>query len=83
MARQRRSFGWLRRLPSGRWQASYTGPDTMRHYAPSTFTAKLDAEACLPTPGERSSAASGSRPAPRGHRSRWRSGPNAGSLAAS
>lgn len=43
----RRSFGWLRKLPSGRWQASYTGPDTTRHAAPATFTTKGDAEAWL------------------------------------
>ena len=43
----RRSFGQLRRLPSRRWQAFYTGPDTALHYAPSTFDTKLDAEAWL------------------------------------
>lgn len=42
-----RGFGWLRRLPSGRWQASYVGPDTIRHTAPATFQAKIDAEAWL------------------------------------
>ncbi len=40
----RRGFGLVRRLPSGRWQASYVGPDGMRHKAPSTFYAKADAE---------------------------------------
>jgi integrase len=44
---KRRSFGQLRRLPSKRWQAFYTGPDTALHYAPSTFEAKMDAEAWL------------------------------------
>lgn len=43
----RRSFGALRKLPSKRWQASYIGPDTLRHPAPFTFTAKADAEAWL------------------------------------
>lgn len=43
----RRSFGQLRKLPSGRWQAGYTGPDARVHRAPSTFTAKIDAEAWL------------------------------------
>lgn len=33
----RRSFGRLRRLPSGRWQAAYVGPDVMLHKAPVTF----------------------------------------------
>lgn len=42
-----RRFGKLRRLPSGRWQASYIGPDAVRHTAESTFGAKLDAEGWL------------------------------------
>jgi len=45
--RGHRGFGLLRRLPSKRWQASYVGPDTLRHNAPSTFSAKVDAEAWL------------------------------------
>lgn len=43
----KRSFGQLRKLPSGRWQAGYTGPDAAVHRAPSTFTAKIDAEGWL------------------------------------
>lgn len=43
----RRGFGALRRLPSKRWQASYTGPDLGRHSAPRTFASKADAEAWL------------------------------------
>jgi integrase len=43
----RRSFGGMRRLPSRRWQAFYTGPDLKRHVAPKTFSAKIDAEAWL------------------------------------
>lgn len=42
-----RGFGHLRRLPSGRWQASYVGPDLARHNAPSTFAAKVHAERWL------------------------------------
>jgi integrase len=42
-----RGFGWVRRLPSKAYQASYVGPDTLRHRAPSTFTAKIDAEGWL------------------------------------
>jgi len=34
---RRRSFGYLRRLPSGNVQASYVGPDGQRHAASSTF----------------------------------------------
>ncbi|MDV3135337.1 hypothetical protein [Mycobacterium sp. 29Ha] len=43
----RRGWGYLRRLPSKRWQASYVGPDLGRHTAHTTFTAKMDAEAWL------------------------------------
>ena len=43
----KRGFGQMRRLPSKRWQAFYTGPDTALHYAPSTFDTKGDAEAWL------------------------------------
>ena len=32
---------------SGRWQASYVGPDLVRHNAPHTYTAKMDAERWL------------------------------------
>lgn len=42
-----RGWGHLRKLPSGRWQASYIGPDLDRHTAPVTFTTKIDAEAWL------------------------------------
>jgi integrase len=42
-----RGFGHIRKLPSGRYQASYVGPDTIRHGAPSTFETKEDAEAWL------------------------------------
>jgi integrase len=43
----KRGFGQMRRLPSKRWQAFYTGPDVALHYAPSTFDTKGDAEAWL------------------------------------
>lgn len=39
----------VRKLPSGRWQASYAGPDGKRHPAPSTFHTKADAEGWLGT----------------------------------
>lgn len=35
-----RSFGHIRKLPSGRYQASYAGPDLVRYTAPSTFETK-------------------------------------------
>ncbi len=50
---RRRGFGAVRKLPSGRWQASYLGPDGARHTArtpdggPLTFTAKADADGWL------------------------------------
>ena len=43
-----RGWGKIRQLhPSRRYQASYVGPDLVRHNAPSTFTAKMDAEGWL------------------------------------
>lgn len=39
----RRRFGKVRKLPSGRFQASYTGPDGLRRTAPKTFGNKQDA----------------------------------------
>ena len=49
MARKaaKRSFGSVRHLPSGNYQARYTGPDTARHTSPITYTTKMDAEAWL------------------------------------
>jgi integrase len=38
-----RSFGTIRKLPSGRWQARYRGPDGLLRSAPSTFARKSDA----------------------------------------
>lgn len=38
-----RRFGWIRKLPSGRFQASYLAPDGTRRYAPDTFATKTDA----------------------------------------
>lgn len=43
----RRRFGNVRKLPSGRFQASYTGPDRRRHTAPVTFQTKGDATTWL------------------------------------
>jgi integrase len=45
--RERRKFGRIRQFNSGRWQASYTGPDGNVYIAPKTFDAKVDAEAWL------------------------------------
>jgi integrase len=43
----RSGFGNTRRLPSGRWQARYTGPDSRVHTAPTTFQTKGDAQGWL------------------------------------
>lgn len=43
--RTKRTFATIRRLPSGRYQVRYTGPDRVRHTAPRTFAARIDAEA--------------------------------------
>jgi len=43
----RRGFGYVRKLPSKRQQASYIGPDMARHAALKTFDTKGDAEAWL------------------------------------
>ncbi|MEZ0384794.1 tyrosine-type recombinase/integrase [Mycobacterium sp. pW045] len=43
----RRGWGWIRKRSSGRYQASYVGPDNMRHFAPNTFERKMDAEEWL------------------------------------
>jgi integrase len=43
----RRRFGWVRKLPSGRHQASYLGPDGRRHVAPHTFESVTSADRWL------------------------------------
>jgi integrase len=47
--RDRRGWGKIRRLPSGRWQASYIGRDKLRHTAPVTYSTRLAAEGWLAT----------------------------------
>jgi integrase len=44
---RRREFGTVRKLPSGRWQARYLGPDGQRYTAPETFDTKSDAQEWL------------------------------------
>jgi integrase len=43
----RRRFGLVRKLPSGRWQASFLSPDGYRQTAPSTFRTRADADRWL------------------------------------
>jgi integrase len=44
MAGKRRQFGRVRKLPSGRYQARYVGPDGLLRPAPETFRTKRDAD---------------------------------------
>jgi hypothetical protein len=46
-ARTNRRFGLIRKLPSGRFQASYLAPDGRRRPAPEAFARKKDAERWL------------------------------------
>src|SRR5579859_6937811 len=47
MAANRRRFGYIRKLPLGRYQASFTGPTGSRQTAPNTFRTKTDADRWL------------------------------------
>lgn len=47
MAKAKRSFGYIRQLPSKRYRATYTGPDGRKHNALHTFDTIMDAEAWL------------------------------------
>ena len=44
MAKSRRQFGRIRKLPSGRYQARYPDPDGVLRAAPETFESKRDAD---------------------------------------
>ena len=44
---RRRTFGTIRELSSGRWQARYTSPDGVRHRAPHSFVTKAKASQWL------------------------------------
>lgn len=44
MAGKKRSFGRVRKLPSGRYQARYLGPDGVDRPAPHTFRTKREAD---------------------------------------
>lgn len=44
-----RAWGKIRKLPSGKFQASYIGPDSRRHTAPTTFSVRIAAEGWLAT----------------------------------
>lgn len=65
MARTRRGWGTVRRRASGRWQAFYTGPDLAKHYAPTTYDTREDAEAWLTDERRRLSAGAWTPPSDR------------------
>jgi integrase len=44
---RRRTFGTIRKLSSGRYQARYTSPDRVRHCAPRSFATKAEASRWL------------------------------------
>jgi integrase len=46
-AKRRRRFGYVRKLPSGRYQASFVGPSGLRQSAPTTFKTRTDADRWL------------------------------------
>jgi hypothetical protein len=64
-ASRRRRFGYLRQLPSKRWQALYTDPDGRRHFAPDTFERKWHAERWLSVVEAQMLRVSGSTPTTR------------------
>jgi integrase len=47
VSREKRPFGNIRRLPSGRYQVRFTDPDGRYITAPKTFAARIDAETWL------------------------------------
>lgn len=47
MSPARRGFGAVRKRPSGRYSASYVGPDGLRRFAGHTFASRADARAWL------------------------------------
>ena len=47
MPAKRRRFGQVRKLPSGKFQASFVGPNGKRQNAPDTFVTKTDANRWL------------------------------------
>lgn len=47
MTAKRRRFGRVRKLPSGKYQASFVGPNGRRQNAPDTFLTKTDANRWL------------------------------------
>jgi integrase len=63
--KQREPFGRIRKLPSGRYQAGYLGPDLVLHHPASTFETLLDARAWLADERRRIDAGEWTAPAVR------------------
>src|SRR5215207_376202 len=61
--KSREPFGRIRRLPSGRHQAAYMGPDLGLHKAASTFETLLDARAWVTEERRRIDAVTWTAPA--------------------
>jgi hypothetical protein len=64
MAGKKRQFGRVRKLPSGRYQARYLGPDGIDRPAPEPFRTKRDADDWLPTGRARFGQGTGATPTP-------------------
>lgn len=60
-----RGFGHIRKLPSGRYQASYLGGDASRHNAPGTFETRSAAEVWLASEQQLVASGTWSSPAAR------------------
>lgn len=69
MTARRRGFGTIRRLPSKRYQAFYTGPNAAKHNGQSTFETTMDAEEWLSAERRLVQSGTWTPPATRGLRS--------------
>jgi integrase len=65
--KQREPFGRIRKLPSGRYQAGYVGPDLALHNGLSTFETLMDARAWLAAERRHIEAGTWVNPAARNH----------------
>ncbi|WIY81394.1 site-specific integrase [Propionimicrobium sp. PCR01-08-3] len=79
----RRSFGRIRKLPSGRWQVAYTGPDAHVYKAASTFDDEDTARAWLAAERKLIDLDEWLPPSQRGQRSKRRKVPLFGDYASS
>lgn len=68
--KQREPFGRIRKLPSGRYQAAYTGPDLALHRPASTFDTLMDARGWVQAERRLIDAGTWAPPATRNQRTR-------------